>query len=215
MKLAKQSGSNGTEKQRQPWSLQRALPYILFGCSLFGIAASFALTYDKLQILQNPAYVPNCNLSPILSCKSVMETPQSSLFGVPNSVYGLVAFGMLNMFSIVLMAGATVKRWLWQLVQVGILGAMAGVAYLIFESAFRLHTICPWCFGVWLTTIAMFWAVTVRNLREGVFGYPHRRLGHHVAKRVEQCPGDLLAAGYVLVFGVLIIKFWYYWKTLL
>jgi uncharacterized membrane protein len=196
-------------------TLQRMLPYIVFGCSLFGLVASFALTYDKLQLLRNPGYTPNCNLSPILSCKSVMETPQSNVFGVPNSVYGLVAFGMLNMFSVLLMAGATFSRRIWRLVQVGMIGAIMAVGYLIFESAFRLHTICPWCFGVWPTTIAMFWAVTIRNLREGIFGYAYRRLGRHVIKRIEQYPGDILVGGYALVFSVLLIKFWYYWKTIL
>jgi uncharacterized membrane protein len=196
-------------------TLQRMLPYLLFGCSLFGLIASFALTYDKLQILQNPSYTPNCNLSPILSCKSVMETPQANVFGMPNSVYGLVAFGMLNMFSIMLMAGAIIPRAMWRLLQVGMTGAIFAVGYLIFESAFQLHTICPWCFGVWVVTIAMFWAVTIRNLREGAFGYPHRRLGPHVIKRVEHCPGDILAAGYVLVCSILLVKFWYYWKTLI
>ncbi len=198
-----------------PGKLQRILPYILLVGSIVGLIASFALVYDKLQILHNPAYRPNCNLSPILSCESVMNAPQASIFGVPNPVFGLVLFGMLAMLALCLLAGARLQRWLWAIVQVMASLGLGFMAYLIFESAWRLHTICPWCFGVWMITIPIFWGVSVRNLREGVFGYPHRRLGKAAAGLIEEHPLDVLILMYLIVFGIIAIKFWYYWKTLL
>ena len=42
--------------------------------------------------------------------------------------------------------------------------------WLIGQSIFVLGTLCPWCMLVWLVTIPLFWVVTLRNAREGVFG---------------------------------------------
>ena len=33
-----------------------------------------------------------------------------------------------------------------------------------------LGTLCPWCMLVWAVTIPLFFVVTLRNAREGVFG---------------------------------------------
>src|SRR5579862_1965770 len=153
-------------------AVQRTLPLVLLFGSLAGLAASLTLTYDKLQLLRDPSYHTNCNLSPVLSCESVMKTPQASILGVPNSVYGIVLFSMLFAFSLVLLSGAPLKRWLWLLMQAAATGGLGFVAYLVFESAFRLHTICPWCLCVWCVTIPIFWSVTIRNIREGVVSVP-------------------------------------------
>ena len=50
------------------------------------------LTVEKIEILINPAYVPSCSINPVLSCGSVMVTPQASRFGFPNPLIGIVAF---------------------------------------------------------------------------------------------------------------------------
>lgn len=48
-----------------------------------GLVASMTLTVEKIDILLDPSYVPSCNINPILSCGSVMMTPQASLLGFP------------------------------------------------------------------------------------------------------------------------------------
>ncbi len=59
---------------------------------VIGLAAAFTLTVEKIEILINPAYVPSCSINPVLSCGSVMITPQASVFGFPNPLIGIVAF---------------------------------------------------------------------------------------------------------------------------
>jgi len=41
---------------------------------------------EKIELLLNPAYVPSCNLNPIVSCGSVMTTPQGVGAGFPQLV---------------------------------------------------------------------------------------------------------------------------------
>src|ERR1700746_2623396 len=59
---------------------------------VIGLAASMTLTVEKIDILLNPSYVPSCNINPIVSCGSVMVTPQASILGFPNPLLGLVSF---------------------------------------------------------------------------------------------------------------------------
>ena len=54
-----------------------------------GLAAALTLTIEKIEILINPDYVPSCSINPVLSCGSVMITPQASAFGFPNPLIGI------------------------------------------------------------------------------------------------------------------------------
>ncbi len=194
-------------------TLKQTLPYIFLVAGIVGLVASFALTYDKIQVLKNPAYNPGCNINPILSCGSVMETEQASVLGIPNTIFGLMAFSMLLMLGVVLLAGATFKRWLWLAIHVGVLGGFLFFIYLYFQAVFRIHAICPYCFLVWLIVPPVFWYTTLYNLREGNF--KNRLIKPRIKAWLQRHHGDVLLIWYVLFFGILINQFWYYWETLI
>jgi uncharacterized membrane protein len=65
-------------------TLDRTWPYILTIGGLIGFVAAFVLTIEKIELLKNPNYVPTCNISPLISCGSVMKTHQAAIFGFPN-----------------------------------------------------------------------------------------------------------------------------------
>ena len=72
-----------------------AVPLRGFGVGLvvlgvIGLLAAFTLTVDKFRLLEDPSFVPSCNLNPVLSCGSVMVTDQASAFGFPNPLLGLI-----------------------------------------------------------------------------------------------------------------------------
>jgi len=48
-----------------------------------GFGAAFLLLVEKIAFLEDPAYVPSCSINPVLSCGSVMNTPQAAVFGFP------------------------------------------------------------------------------------------------------------------------------------
>jgi hypothetical protein len=72
------------------------------------------------------------------------------------------------------LAGARFARWFWALFNLGLLGAMAFVVYLISTSIYYLGTLCPWCMVVWSVTIPAFIAVTLFNAKTGVVPVPAR-----------------------------------------
>ncbi|MFM8205829.1 MAG: vitamin K epoxide reductase family protein, partial [Actinomycetales bacterium] len=49
---------------------------MLFG-SITGFIASFILTVDKIEVLKDSGYIPSCNISETLNCKSVMLSKQA------------------------------------------------------------------------------------------------------------------------------------------
>lgn len=191
------------------FSLETLLPVLLILAGAIGMAASFALTYEKIQVLGLPGYKPACNLNPVLSCGSVMKAGQASIFGVPHSVFGLMAFTALFTFGFLLAGGAKVKKHVWLLAQVAATAGVIFMHYLFFQSVFVLNAICPWCFVVWMVTIPVFWYITQFNLREKYIVLPAP-----LSIFLQKYHGDILALWYIILFAILLLQFWDYWVTL-
>lgn len=192
----------------------KVLGSVLTVAALIGLAASFILTYDLIRLNQTPGYEPACSINPIINCVSVMETAEATVIGnVPNSLFGLIAFGMLLSFGFIVATGVILPRKIWQAAQFAALGGVLFAHFLMFSSVFALHTICPWCFVTWLVVIAIFWAITTHNAQ------------HHLILRGKQLVDfrfawqrhslSILFLWYVFLFLLLLIEFWDYWKTLL
>lgn len=195
---------------RSQLTLSKALPYILTIVGGLGIVASFILTYDKVQVLRDSSYDPGCNINPILSCGSVMSTEQASLLGVPNTIFGLMAFSMLLTFGALLISGAKFSKHVWLAAQIMATLGVVFMHYLFFQGVFRINAICPWCFVTWIITIPTFWYITVYNIRQQYLWLPKR-----IAQRVQKHHADVLIVWYIIIFGILLHRFWYYWSTLL
>ena len=191
-------------------SLSTVLPYLLILVGIIGMIASFVLVYDKIHFLTDGSYRPSCNINPILSCGSIMKTEQASLFGVPNPIFGLIAFSMLLTFGFLLAGGAKVNRRVWIGAQILATAGIIFMHYLFFQGVFRINAICPWCFVVWMVTIPTFWYITVYNVREHNITLPAR-----LSVYINKHHGDILLIWYVIILGILIQHFWYYWSTLL
>lgn len=193
--------------------LNKYTPYILIACSIIGLLASLILTYDKIHVLRNPNYDPACNINPILSCGSVMKTEQASLLGMPNTIFGIMAFTALLTFGAMLAAGASVKKWIWLSAQAAATLGVAFMHYLFFQGVFRINAICPWCFATWMATIPIFVYITLTNLRLGYLGDSNRM--KRLSAWSNNNHANILITWYVIIFAILLQQFWYYWKTLI
>jgi uncharacterized membrane protein len=196
-------------KETGTFNLAKYLPLILLIGGVLGFLASFILTIETIKSLQNPGYTPSCSLNPILSCASVMKADQSSVFGFANSLIGIGGFAGLVTVGIALTAGANFKRWLWMVIQgVSTLGLIF-THWLIFESLYRIGSLCPFCMVVWSVTIPIFWYLTLYNLklstysRNPIFLFAYR---HHA---------DVLILWFLIIIGLILNRFWYYWVTLI
>ena len=199
--------------------ISRALPWVLVAGGLIGLVAAAALLVEKVRVLADPGHVPACSFNPVLSCGTVMVTPQAEVFGIPNPVIGVACFTVVTTVGAALLArtgtGADpgFRRWFWLGLQAGCVFGVVFVHWLIFQSLYRIGALCPYCVVVWAVTIPLFWYVTLHNLRSGHLPVPA------VARR----PAGVLARNHTVVltvWGLVIVgavgqAFWSYWTTLL
>lgn len=195
--------------EKPPFLVEKYLPFIFLVAGLLGFLASFILTIDTIKVLQNPGYTPPCNLNPIISCGSVMSTSQSSVLGFANSLIGIGAFASLATVGLALLTGAKFKRWFWLGLQLAAILTVAFVHWLIFQSLYRIGSLCPYCMVVWTITIPTFWYITLYTLKNSKF------YDRNYVKFVYKHHADFLLGWFVVVIGLILNRFWFYWTTLL
>ncbi|GAB3939061.1 vitamin K epoxide reductase family protein [Micromonospora vulcania] len=146
--------------------LSRVTAWICAVGGVVGLLAAAILIVEKINLLADPGYVPSCSINPILSCGSVMTTPQAEAFGIPNPLIGIAGFAAVATIGVVLLAGARLPGWFWLGLQAGATFGVIFVHWLIYQSLYVIGALCPYCMLVWAVTIPIFLYVTVRALRQ-------------------------------------------------
>ena len=191
----------------------RTIGWLLLVCGLIGFAAAAVLLVEKIELLTEINYEPSCNLSPILSCGSVMMTPQAEAFGFPNPIIGVAAFPIVTTTGVVLLGGARLRLWYWWGLQAGVAFGLGMVVWLAYQSIYRIGALCPYCLAVWTAVVPMFWYVTSANLARGLFG--ERLRGSGLARFLVGWSAPLVLVTYLVVIVLAGVRFWDYWATLL
>lgn len=196
-----------------PWD--RTLRWFYLAAGGVGLAAAAVLLIERIELLEDPNYVPPCNISPILSCGSVMTTDQASLFGFPNPIIGVAAFPVVLTTAVVLVAGAQLARWYWNGLLVGATAGVVFVHWLMFQSLYRIGALCPYCMVVWAVTIPIFWYTALRQARTSVAAGTGTGPAARVVGFATEYHGVLLTLWYLGIAGLITRRFWSYWVTLL
>lgn len=121
-----------------------------------GLFAAFELLTEFVKTLQAPGYIPNCNVSVLVTCGPNMGSWQGSVFGFSNTIIGVAAFVAPIAVGVAMLAGARFASWFWWLYRAGLLFGIGFVFWLAYQSIFMLGTLCPWCMVVWTATIPLF-----------------------------------------------------------
>ena len=153
------------------------LALVLLATGALGFVSAFTLTVEKILTLTDPDAALSCDFSLLVQCGANLGSWQGSVFGFPNPLIGLGGFAAPLAVGVALLAGARFDRWFWAVFNAGVAGALAFCIWLMVQSIFELGTLCPWCMSTWAATILMFWTLTLRNAKEGVFGRGPRRIG--------------------------------------
>jgi uncharacterized membrane protein len=172
-----------------------------------GLTAALTLTIEKIELLIDPAYVPSCSINPVLSCGSVMVTPQASEFGFPNSLLGIVAFSVVVVAGVLAVAKVSLPQWFWAGLAVGTLLGAVFVHWLIYQSLYVIGALCPYCMVVWSMTIPLLVVVSSIALRP--------LAGNAFARAVHQWRWSLVALWFTGLILLIVIRFWAYWSTLI
>ena len=175
-----------------------------------GLVASMALTVEKFKLLLDPHYVPSCNVNPIVSCGSVMTTPQASVLGFPNPLLGIIGFTVVVVTGVLAVSKVTLPRWYWIGLSVGTLVGAVLVHWLIFQSLYRIGALCPYCMVVWAVTIPLL--VVLVSI---VFRPVLDRGDSALARVLYQWRWSIVTLWFTAVFLMIMVRFWDYWSTLL
>lgn len=189
---------------------RRAHSWILLVGALIGLLASFTLTYDTMRVASDAGYLPACSLNPVLSCVSVMESEPGSVIGsIPNSMFGIVAFSLLVTFASLLLLGSSFSKRVWQLAVIAAGIGFVFVHYLIYESLFRIQSLCPWCMATWTVVTPIFVLIFANYLGMS------DQLPQGLRKFVTANYLNIIVLWFLAVAALILVNFWSYWQTLL
>ncbi|MGA8547955.1 MAG: vitamin K epoxide reductase family protein [Mycobacterium sp.] len=177
---------------------------------IIGLIASITLTVEKIKILLNASYVPSCNINPIVSCGSVMTTPQASVLGFPNSLIGIAAFTVVTVTGVLAVAKVPLPRWYWIGIAAGTLAGAGFVHWLIVQSLYQIGALCPYCMVVWVATISLLVVVASIALRPADESHTSP-----VMHELYRWRWSIAALWFTAVFLLILARFWDYWSTLL
>lgn len=192
-------------------SLPKVLPWLLIICGAIGLLMAAIIMFDKVKLLEDPSFVPGCNINPIVACGSVMQSWQATAFGaIPNPFIGLAAFPVLITTGVVMLAGARLPRWYWLGMLGGTIFGLLFVHWLAYQSIYVIQSLCPYCMGVWVITIASFWYVFLYTLRQKYIKLPEK-----LSNFLQKHHLDILLLWYIVIVAIILNHFWYYYGPLL
>jgi uncharacterized membrane protein len=198
---AKQAGRVSPVRVRTPSAV-----WVLIAGAV-GLTAALTLTIEKIKLLENPAYVPSCSINPVLSCGSVMVTPQAAAFGFPNPLIGIAAFTVVVVTGVLALAKVSLPQWFWGGLAAGTLLGVVFIHWLIYQSLYVIGALCPYCMVVWSVTIPLLVVVSSIALRP--------LAGNRIARFVYQWRWSLVALWFTALILMILARFWTYWSTLI
>lgn len=142
----------------QKYSVTR--PHILMGLpvvvfSIIGFVSSFWLVLERLASYKDPSHTASCDISPVLSCTTITQSWQASVFGFPNPLIGVVAFTIGMCYGVLILSRVKLPQWIHYAFLVGIVLGALFVAWLAFQAIVVIKLLCIYCMLVWASTLAL------------------------------------------------------------
>ena len=110
-----------------------------------GMVAAFVQTLEKLELLKNKDAILRCDFNAIFSCSTVLNAPQSAVFGFPNSIMCTVLFTIFFAIGLAGWAGSTLSRGIRLGIQVLALGTLAFALWFLWQSTYVIGALCIFC----------------------------------------------------------------------
>lgn len=172
-----------------------------------GLLCSLILSVEKLQLLENPNQTLSCSVNALLNCATVMNTPEASLLGFPNSFIGMMAYAAILAVAVAELLGTRHTKPFMLLFQLGVAVEILFAYWLFFDSVYVIRVLCPLCLFVTFSSTMIFAAVTRYNILENNL-YLSPRTQEKFEKFVRKDYDKMAIGGWlVLMIAIVIIKF--------
>jgi len=186
--------------------LRQTLPIILIICGVIGFASSFILVQDHIALIKDPGKSFICDLNPVLSCGSVMQSKAATILGFPNPVMGLASFTAMIFLGVVMLAGAKMKKWFWQLYSLQMVGGLLFMLFLMEQSLFVIKAIRIYCLIVWIVLILSSWYTFLYMIENKSLNIIPKH-----AKWLRFNHSEVLVSTYLILLIFILREFWYYY----
>ena len=138
--------------------------------SLASLVASFVLSLDAVILAANPNADLSCNINAKISCGTVGQSWQASVFGFPNSFLGLIFEPIVITMCVAALGKVVFPRWFMVTAQAVYAIAFVFAWWLFYQAYFVIGALCPWCLLVTVATTMVFATMTRVNLLDNAFG---------------------------------------------
>jgi uncharacterized membrane protein len=143
--------------------------------STLSLIASLVLSYDAIKLAETPSSKLSCDINAVISCGKVAKSWQSSLLGFPNSFIGLMLEPVIMTVAITGLSLVVFPRTFMRVAHVGYGLGLLFAFWLLSQSFFVIHALCPWCLLVTVSTVTVFSTITRIALLENIWNFSPER----------------------------------------
>ena len=143
--------------------------------STFSLIASLVLSYDAVKLAGTPSSKLSCDINAIVSCGKVAKSWQSTLLGFPNSFIGLMLEPVVMTIAIAGLSLVLFPRKFMRVAHVGYGLGLIFALWLLSQSLFVIHALCPWCLLVTISTVTVFSTITRVAILENIWNLSEAR----------------------------------------
>lgn len=188
----------------------RGLGLLLAIGGAIGLWAALALVLSDRALLVNPDASLACDINPLIGCGSFVQSWQSSVFGIPNALIGVISYTILIVTGVALFGGARLPRFYWRGLAGGVVFGAVAITWLQYQAFFELRGLCPYCLVVWAVTIPIVVQVLAAVVQAGHVSAPAA-----VRRLLVRERAVITAAWYLLVVVAIVVIFWNQWMLIL
>lgn len=175
--------------------------------STIGLYMSMLITVDKIELLENPDTDFGCSINEVISCKSVMESDQASVFGFPNPLLGIAGYSMMLVTGVLYLMPDFLNKLYLKLFNLGTLAGALFSLWLLYQSIFEIKALCPLCLVSYLCGTGIFILSTIFNIRYGVITFGGRIKWERDRKNLVTIFASFTFFVYFATFAVLFYKY--------
>jgi len=140
--------------------------WVLFIGGTAGMLASFIQTVERINYAKAPTVALSCDINSVFSCANVFDAWQSSVFGFSNSLMCIVFFTLILGVALAGLTGSKISAKLRLFLQFLSLFFLGFGAWYLWQSAYRIGTLCIFCTLCYGAVIALNWAWLRLNLSD-------------------------------------------------
>lgn len=173
--------------------------------STLSLIASLVLSYDAIKLAATPSGKLACDINAVISCGKVAKSWQSELLGFPNSFIGLMTEPVVMTVAIAGLSLVSFPRTFMRVAHIGYGLGLVFALWLLSQSLFVIHALCPWCLLVTVSTVTVFSTITRIAIMENIWSFSPER-HQKLVDFLDRGWGRVL---YTVTYAVLILAIYF------